>query len=209
MKKLLLMMLLAGPVWAEDKPAPNVDLAAVAVPGGVATYVAALRLADLGVAGKDPLQVLTAARMLRGLKVTPDARVPDGGKAGVVTVPDVAGMFDAARGMGAGGLVADLIEAVAAEVPPAGVAVRASTSVVEPGKSDHWKLAFYGGVFGEVAVIGMGLGVVVADEAGTVVCQNAASDRTVCGFTPVANGYFEVTVTNDGAGAQSYELVTN
>ena len=217
----LALILLAAPASAEDKP--NLDPTAPAAPGAVALYLSATALYDQGVAAKDPLMVLTAARMMRGLDFTPTIRKPDsqaGGENGKLipirtvisnTLPDK--MFDEARSLDAAGNFSDLIEIMSRETPPTPKSLRVSSSQLAPVGADKWTLQFYGDTYAELAILGARTGnldLSVTDADGNPVCiDNGASDTAYCGFVPLENGDFTVTVTNSGPTPDGYTLLTN
>ena len=215
MKRLTLaLILLAAPALAEDKP--NLDRTALTGPGIVALYLSARALYDLGLAANDPLMVLTAARMMRGVTMTPAQRSPDGTPNDVPPrilppVPDV--MFDKARSMDAAGTFADLIEILSRETVPPPKTLQASPSLLSPAEVDTWTLPFYGGTLAEVAIVGNRTGnldLTVSDAGGHVVCvENGAGYRAYCGFVPQDHGDFTVSVTNSGLAVDGYLLLTN
>lgn len=209
MKRLsLAVMLTALPVMAEE---PNLDSKAPAQPGAVATYLSAMALYDQGVAAQDPLMVLTAARMMRGLAPAP--RPISGGLVPIRTEWPAEGMFGQAQELDAGGAYSDLIEILSRETPPAPRALRLEASALEPAKSRSWTLQFYGGTYAELAVRGNGKGnldFAVADAAGQIICQDRGNgDTAYCGFVALENGDFTVTVTNAGSTTDAFSLITN
>jgi hypothetical protein len=215
MRPLLALSLLASPAFA-DGPL-NLDRRATALPGAVATYVQAERLYELGQAAKDPLMVLIAARMMRGLSLTATARTPDPApdpapaSAPTLAPLDVATMLATAHSLDAGDNYSDLIAAT--EILPTPKALRATAATLPPGAAQVWTLAFFGGTYGEIAIIGHAnatLDLIVSDDNGNHICLDDGSAATaLCGFTPADNGNFTVTVTNPGADPSSYVLLSN
>lgn len=209
----LLALVTASPLWAKD--APNLDPKSPAVPGAVALYLSAQGLYALGVSARDPLMVVTAARMMRGLSVIATPRQPDPEPKTAVPLEslDAKTMLATARKLDAGANYPDLIEFVAAETPPAPKALRATPSQLPPGASEAWTLPFFGGTYGELGIAGHGNGnldLLVTDAAGNHICwDNGSADTAICGFTPAENGDFTLTVTNSGATPDSYILLTN
>lgn len=200
---LLLLITTATPLWAE------------ATPGAVALYLQARALNDLGQTAKDPLMVLTAAHILRGLTLTDTPRTPDPAPdtPATLTVLDPATVLDTARALDAGQNFTDLIDMVARQGGPTPKALRATAATLDAGQTQTWTLAFFGDAYGEVAIIGHGNGnldLLVSDDKGAIVCQdNGSGDRALCGFTPAENGSFTVTVTNAGTTPDGYILLTN
>jgi hypothetical protein len=212
MRLLLALLLTAAPALAQDKAV--LDPAAFAQSGAVALYLQARGLATLGQAAKDPLLVAAAARILQGLTLTDTPRQPDPAPASLPTpgAPDAAALLDTARGLDAGLTYSDLIDLLAREVPPAPKAVRATASTLAPGQSEVWTLPFFGGTYGELAILGDGksnLDMVVTGTGDTQICQDRGSaDAAFCGFTLVENGDVRITIQNVGASPDTYLLLT-
>lgn len=207
----LAVVLCATPLWAEG----NLDPSAPAAPGAVALYLQAHALQGLGQTLKDPLLVLTAAQILRGLTLTDTARTPDPAPDAPTTLtplnPDT--LLDAARTLDAGAQLTDLIDSITRQSGPTPKALRATAETLNPATAQTWTLTFFGGTYAELAILGDGrtnLDMLVTDDAGMPICQdNGNADTALCGFTPVENGSFSVTVTNSGTTAGSYILLTN
>ncbi len=213
MRLILALTLVAAPALAEDNP--NLDPAAAAQPGAVALYLQAQGLYALGQAAKDPLMVLTAARLRRGLSLTDTARTPDPAPAGATTLTTMDGetMLAAARSLDSGENYTDMIEFVARETPPQPKALRATAADLAAGGTQTWSLAFFGGTYAELAILGHANGnldLLVSDDKGNHICLDKGSaDTAFCGFTPAENGSFVVTVTNAGTTEDGYVLLTN
>ena len=158
MRLILALLLTACPALAED--GPGLDPKVPADPGAVALYLQAQQLYVLGQAGKDPLMVLTAARLLHGLTLTETPRLPDPAPERVtaVSAPDAAQVLNSARKLDAGLAYSDLIDMLAREVPPHPRVLRATASTLEPGATEVWTLPFFGGTYGELAILGDGNG---------------------------------------------------
>ena len=207
----LALLLTATPLRADG----NLDRAAPALAGAVALYLQARSLHDLGQTAKDPLLVLTAAQILRGLTLTDTPRTPDPAPetAAPLTAPDPATMLDTARKLDAGQSFTDLIDSIARQTGPAPKALRATAASLDPAQAQTWTLTFFGGAYAELAIAGHGNGnldLLVSDDKGTIVCQdNGSGDTALCGFTPAENGTFTVTVTNSGTTPDGYILLTN
>lgn len=91
--------------------------------------------------------------------------------------------------------------------------ITAATSTLGAGQTDTWRIALFGMSAATLAVIGDGdtpLTLSVTDEIGTPICASPAAPLPdPCGFTPQRNGFFTVTVTNQGTVTNSYQLVAN
>lgn len=209
----LALILLATPAWPEDKP--NLDPTAAATPGAVALYLSANALYALGTAADDPLVILTAAKMLRGVALIAADRNPDPAPETVsaLTQPDPAAMLATARALNVDSGLTDLINATAAETPPQPKSLRATAAQLKPGQSQVWTLQFYGGTYAELAILGAGQGnldLSVTDAKGNPIClDNGNAGTAYCGFVPRDNGDFAVTVINSGQSPDTYQLITN
>lgn len=213
----------AVPVSAQDKTGPNMDEAATGQPGGVAQYDMAQNLYALGVANKDALMTLTAAKLAAGVQMTdvePEgAQTPGTGvveETDIVDAPaDAAMMLASARAFAADdetllGLIED-VEAEGARGRIGGASRKLSR--LPAGAIDEWKIPFYGNSYAEIGVSGDGdapLSVVVTDENGNrVSCPARAFATFYCDFVPRWNGYFNISVMNQGTRRNSYYLLIN
>ena len=201
---------LGAPALAEDALDPTLP----ARPGSVALYLTAQRLAALGQSAKDPLMVLAAARILHGLRLSDTARLPDPPPANAAALTDLPGpdLLGIARRLDAGQNYSDLTDMLSREVPPHPKALRATASTLGPGQSEVWTLPFFGGTYGELAILGDGksnLDMVAIGAGDTQICvDNGSADVAFCGFTLVENGMVMVTVSNTGTAPDSYLLLT-
>lgn len=209
------------PAFAEEK-GPNVNTAATGTKGGVATLALAQDLYALGLANKDALTVLTAARLAASVDVKEvEQKKETKGEAvadqpdGVDAPVDVATMLASAKELaGEDETLVGLIEDAEAESGRGRIGGASSTlSRLPAGQTDVWEIPFYGESYAEVAVLGDGdanLDVLVTDENGNTICYDVSwSDKVYCDFVPSWNGYFYVTVQNNGGSRNSYYLMTN
>jgi hypothetical protein len=214
---------LAKPAFAQDSTGPNVDELAAGQSGGVAQYNLAQGLYAIGRANKDALMALTAAKLAAGIEMTDVERdlTQQTGKdvaeenGGEDAPADATMMLAAARDYSAGDeTLLDLIDSAEAEATRnrVGGASR-QLSTLPAGAVEAWKIPFYGDSFAEIGVFGDGdtpLLVIVTDENGNRVgCPARVFDRFYCDFVPKWNGYFNVTVSNQGSRSNSYYLLTN
>jgi len=216
---------LAAPVFAQDKSGTNIDAAGTGTKGGVATLALAQELYDIGVTNKDALTVITAIRLARSVDVkevtdrkkeTTGEEIADQ-EEGVETPRDLASadaIAVATELAGEDEMLIGLIEDIAAEGTRGRIGGASSTlSRLPAGMTDVWEVPFYGNSYAEIAILGDGdanLDVLVADENGNSVCYDVSwSDKVYCDFVPSWNGYFYVTVQNNGARRNSYYIVTN
>lgn len=216
------LVILAGPLAAQDKTKPNLDPAGTGTRGGVAQMAMAQNLYAMGMAEKDALTVLTAAKLAAGVDLTDVEREKEtkggGGAAleeGTDAPVDAATMLASAKVLaGEDETLVGLIEDVEAEGARGRIGGASRTlSRLPAGATDTWKVPFYGDSYAELAVVGDGdadLDVTVADENGNTICYDVSfSDKIYCDFTPSWNGYFFITVENTGAKRNSYYLLTN
>lgn len=214
--------LMTFPVLAQDKTGTNVDKAGSGTKGGVATLALAQDLYALGLANKDALTVLTAAKLAGSVelrevaqKKTTEGTEAAGQEDGTDAPVDAATMLAAARALaGEDEVMAGLIEDAEAEGSRGRIGGASSTlSRLPAGQVDVWEVPFYGASYAELAVLGDGdanLDVAVTDENGNTICADVSwSDKVYCDFTPAWNGYFYVRVENNGAKRNSYFILTN
>lgn len=216
---LILLCTVALPAAAQDQPAPNFAAEGQGLPGGVERIAFAQHLYALGLANKDALTVLNAARLAASVTLndTPRAHETTGDTAEIAAVAALspAQMFDSAASLAAQdeGLL-DLIDASKREATFTPIiSVVSTASTLAAAQTDAWPLLFFGGSLAEVAILGGLSGTLdlqVTDENGNLVCKGAgASAVAYCGFYPVANGIFIVSVTNSASAAITYQLLTN
>ncbi|RUS59415.1 hypothetical protein EGN72_15940 [Pseudorhodobacter sp. E13] len=213
----------AAPGFAQDKTGLNMDEAATGQPGGVAQFDMAQGLYALSLTNKDALLALTAAKLAAGVQMTDveregEQKPADGvtEEADVADAPaDAAMMLASAREFAAGdetllGLIED-IEAEGARGRIGGASRQLSR--LPAGAIDVWKIPFYGNSYAEIGISGDGdapLSVIVTDENGNrVSCPARVYDKFYCDFVPRWNGYFNVSVMNQGSKRNSYYLLTN
>ncbi|MBP6736419.1 MAG: hypothetical protein KA139_03220 [Rhodobacteraceae bacterium] len=215
------LVTLTLPVMAENK-GPNVDTSATGTKGGVATLAMAQDLYALGMANKDALTVLTAAKLAASVEVKEveqkkktEGTETAGQEDGVDAPVDAATMMASAKELaGEDEVLAGLIEDAEAEGSRGRIGGASSTlSRLPAGQTDVWEVPFYGNSYAELAVVGDGdanLDVLVTDENGNTICYDVSwSDKVYCDFVPSWNGYFYVTVQNNGSRRNSYYLMTN
>lgn len=221
------LLALGAPALAEGTTAdpakgPNVNTAATGTKGAVATMAMAQDLYALGMANKDALTVLTAAKLAASVDVKDvDRKKETKGDAiadqsdGVDAPMDAAAMMASAKELaGEDEVLAGLIEDAEAEGSRGRIGGASETlSRLPAGQTDVWEIPFYGDSYAELAVVGDGdanLDVLVTDENGNTICYDVSwSDKVYCDFVPSWNGYFYVTVQNNGGSRNSYYLMTN
>ena len=202
--------------------APNVKSSTTGTKGAVATLAMAQDLYTLGMEQKDALTVLTAAKLAGSVEIKDVERKKEtkgtelAGEAEGKDMPvDAATMMASAKELaGEDEVLAGLVEDAMVEAGRGRVGGASSTlSRLPAGQTDTWEVPFYGDSYAELAVVGDGdsnLDVLVTDENGNTICYDVSwSDKIYCDFVPAWNGYFYVTVQNNGSSRNSYYLMTN
>ncbi len=87
------------------------------------------------------------------------------------------------------------------------------SSSLAGGRTDSWEIAFTGGSYAGLAVVGNGssdLDIVVTDENGNVICFEGGPEASLyCDFVPSWDGFFYVAIENSGGNPTVYDLITN
>lgn len=219
------LVALAPLAMAEEHGAANRDIAASSGNGAVATVALAQSLYAYGLANRDALAVLSAARMMNSVELTdaerkvessPTEGATPGDAEGAAEAPvDAATMLATARELaGENEALLGLIEDAEAAGSRGRIGGPSRTlSRLNAGYTDVWEVPFHGGALAEVAVLGDGdadLDVIVTDENGNTICYDTSfSDKIYCSWTPLWSGPFYVTVMNVGRVRNSYYLLTN
>ncbi|WP_435257475.1 hypothetical protein ACSBLW_15375 [Thioclava sp. FR2] len=223
---LCLSAALAAPISGlADTNGPNILSQGGAAPGGARIFAIAQDLYQIGLANKDALTVLTAARLAGSValqeggelkkETTGTAQETANADAQDSAPPSVADMLNQAKILaGEDDLLLSLIDDAEVEGTRGrvGGAIQ-RLSRLPGGLTDVWEVPFYGSAQSEIAIIGDGdsnLDVQIADANGHTICVDlSASDKMMCDFVPAENGYFYVTVQNKGEEKNSYYLLTN
>lgn len=184
----------------------------------VETVRTANELVRYGDAAKDPLALITAARMLKGagLQQAKEERVGPASteKKDKAVATEVDAVLARAKALSAGR--PDLI-ALADDVAKSGArgAVDGPArhiDVVGGRQTDQYRVTFRGGEPARVLVSGDGdsdLDLYVLDENGNQICKDDdATDDMVCGWTPKWTGQFMLRVVNRGS-ANRYVIIHN
>lgn len=218
----LALALHAPALRAEETGGPNVDPAAQASPGAVATLALAHELYALGKAQGDALTVLAAAKLAasvgaeagNGLKKTTTGEA-SGEAAEGPRPPDAEEMFALALDLAQHDelLTALVLDAQAVTGRGRIGGAVSHESGLAGGRTDTWEIPFKGREYAEISVIGGGgsnLDIVVTDENGNVICfEGGPEDVIYCDFVPVWDGFFYVAVENSGGAQNNYSLITN
>lgn len=214
------------PAFAEDKSGANASDMATGDSGPVAHLSMAQELFEYGVANKDALAVLAAARIVQSVATEDVERdketKPTEGMEDVAEEGEgkdkpagLDDMFAAAKEFAGGDpSIEGLIEDAMAEGSRGRVGGATRTlSRLRAGNTDVFKAAFYGGQLAEIAILGDGdanLDLLVTDENGNTICLDRSySDRIYCSFTPAWTGNFAIYVKNQGRVRNSYYILTN
>ena len=210
------------PAWAEE---PNLAADTDGVAGSATRLVLAQRAYGQAMTSGDPVMLLAAIRLARGVTTRPamawerltpseppadqpagrDGPADPGGPQALVILQGLAGDDPDLQ---------DLVYDLDAQLPQGRLQVATvATATLGGGGQDAWRLPLSGAVPAEVALIGDGdspLSLTVVDEGGAVICAlPPGPDPALCRFTPARNGFFTVQVTNSGTVWNSYQLVGN
>lgn len=197
------LLSLALPAWAEGpSPVKVAELSAKAYAAGL-------------MAG-DPLLVLAAAKLRKGLAPVAGDRAALGGVAGGGAPLGWEEMLAAAEALaGDDDVLLGLIEDARVEATK-GVASGPVYNIgsLGNGKGDTYPpIEFRGGEYAEVYVeakTATNLNLGVYDDKGRLVCSDTdISPIAYCGWTPAAPGTFTLKVDNKGPSAADYALMTN
>lgn len=210
------------PAFAE---APNLASEEAGALGAASQLVLAQRTYRHAMESGDPVLLLAAIRLARGVTTRPapgwerltEAEAPrspapersgppDPGSASALAVLHGMAIDDPN--------LQDLAYDLDAQVPHGRLpVVTVAVAGLDGGAVDDWRMPLSGAVPAEIAVLGDGgtpLGLTVTDDTGAVVCTRPpALDPALCRFTPARNGFFSVQVTNAGVEWNSYQLVGN
>ena len=174
------------------------------------------RLYAAGMEARDPLLVLSAAKLRKGLAWVPADRAALGGAVGLGAPRGWEEMLASASDLaGEDPVVLGLIEDVAAETTK-GVASGPVYNIgnLGNGKDDTYPpITFRGGEYAEVYVeakAATNLNLTVHDDKGRLVCSDTdISPIAYCGWTPALEGTFTLKVENKGPATADYALMTN
>lgn len=219
---LLCPLLSLSPAHAEG---PNLAPDSPATRGAATQLVLAHRLYRQAEATGDPVLLLAAIRLARGVTTRPapgwersvtadppPIPAPErggppnpGSEAALAVLQGLAlddpNLLDLAYDLGA--------QVPQGRLPVATVALGGLGSDAE----DSWTLPLSGAAPAEVALIGDGggsIGLTIIDDTGALICTHPPSLLpALCRFTPARNGFFTVQVINTGREWNSYQLVGN
>lgn len=193
--------------------------------GAVAQLITAQRGYDMALASGDPILLLAVIRLARGVVLrqptawqrATEGKGPPDQPTGRTAAPDPAGdqAITTVRAMvGDDPVLQDLVHDLDAQLPQ----TRKKTAVakdadVGAGQVDQWRMPLSGAVPTEIGLIGDGdgaLSLTVMDETGATICILPASTTpALCPFTPARNGFFTITIRNEGAVQNSYRLLAS
>lgn len=194
---------LALPAWAEG-PSP-VKIAELSA-----------RLYATGMQAGDPLLVLSAAKLRKGLAPVAGGHAAVGGTVGDGAPLGWEDMLASATALaGDDPVLLGLIEDAGLE-RPRGVASGPVYNIgsLGNGKGDTYPpIEFRGGEYAEVYVeakAATNLNLAVYDDKGRLVCSDTdISPIAYCGWTPASPGSFTLKVDNKGPAGADYALMTN
>ncbi len=221
LRPLALFLALGGPAPAEG----NLSDTPTGTIGTAARLVLAQRAWQHGLATGELLPMLAAIRQARSVTLRPatgwertttESTLADA-PAGRTAAPDPAS--DAALAImrnlaGDDPDLQDLVYDLDAQLPRGRLETAAVAGAdILPGQTDSWRMALFGQVPAELALIGDTDGplqLTLQDETGALLCALPASvDPALCRITPARNGFFTLTVHNPGMVVNSYRLIGN
>jgi hypothetical protein len=181
-------------------------------------------LAHYGRESKDPLALITAARLRSSIATQNRDSKSREEVAG--NGPPASSLALLAPSLSRDGLLADartyaggdrvllaMIDETTASAPKGRVGVRPASSIkgsVRGGATELMLLNFYRGQKAEIFLATEGLELTVQDEKGRSVCAEAATDqRGLCSWTPRSNGPFYIRIKNPSKAGSAFELFTN
>ena len=191
------------PAYSSDAPVPALK------------QVQASRIMyEAGVAARDPLMIIAAAKLRRSAGLAETER--DGAETRGGEHLSWTAMLEAARNYAGGDeTVLGLIDDTAAEQTK-GVTngpVYNIASLSGKGSDTYKNVPFDGQKYAEVYVEAKGnhdLNVFIYDAQGRLVCSDTdVSAIAYCGWRPRQAGAFSVKVTNESGGGAQYSLMTN
>ncbi|MCP5036563.1 MAG: hypothetical protein GY945_03070 [Rhodobacteraceae bacterium] len=204
-------------------PAAVLTIAATAVTAQEAAPLLRLQTSysmySIGVSMEDPLLIIAAARLRKTVRLEATERVPDD----AAIVDEAAGqplgwrdMLDMADELAAGDpLMEELGEDIRAERAK-GVAtgpVYSIMSIRGGGHDLYSDVQFSGGEYAEIYVEGASgtdLNIQVRDHKDRLVCSDTdISAIAYCGWQPIQDGNFSITVENKSGRGGQYSLITN
>ncbi|NOH97516.1 hypothetical protein [Vibrio sp. 99-70-13A1] len=178
------------------------------------------QLADVGFEQKDPLILMTAAKIyaMTPTKEMERTKESEGGveskKTTDMTV-DFDSLLDYAKEYSGDNesylAMISEIESVKTRGRTSGPAI--STDRVEAGATDTYYIRYRGDRLAELMIIGDGdtdLDVYVYDERGNSICKDDDySDKMYCSWVPAWTGEFEIKIKNRGNVYNVYDILTN
>lgn len=214
-----LILALALPAVAEEA---NLAANPTGSPGTAARLALAQATYDHALRSGDVIALLAAIRIARRITLRPatgwertTAAPPEPAFAAMPNDPAGEAALAIAQNMaGDDPDLQDLVYDLDAQLPRGRPELASmATATLAGGQAEDWRIAFFGEVPAELALLGDGttpLSLTVKDEAEAVICTTPASPvPALCLFTPARNGFFSVTIGNAGAGAASYRLIGN
>lgn len=195
-----------------------------AMPSSIKQLMLAQDLFSYGVEMRDPVAVLTAAKITAAIPVT-DAPLPVDTRPGKAAAgksetdenlpPSAADMFVMAAELASGDdYLLGLIEDAKTEGHRGAVDGASRTlNRLQAGYVDMVKVAFKGGELAELAILGAEeskLNLKITDVEGNTICvEHGQSDELYCAWTPISDGEFYAEIENLSTQRSSYYLLTN
>ncbi|RTZ17281.1 hypothetical protein EJ063_00425 [Vibrio aquaticus] len=199
----------------------NIDKESKVAPDStISNLIVANNLAMKGVEDKDPLLLITSAKLIKLNSVEQKDREKKS-EGGTKSTKQERARYDAQTLLeyaeewsGDNDAYASLIKQVenlSTRGRIGGNAIHSDR--VEAGAVDTYVVPFYGREVAEVAVIGDGdtdIDLHIYDHNGNLICEDTdATDTTYCYWVPRFDGDFIITIKNYGSVYNAYDLLTN
>ena len=225
MPRLAAAVILALSLTPARAEAPNLSVAPDGSPGTASRLVVAQRAYLHALERGDVLTLVAAIRLARSVTLRPATaweKAPavaglSGDAPALSTIPDPASAaaLTIAQNLAEDDPdLQDLVYDLDAQLPRGRTETAvAADGFVAPGQTDDWRIVLFGEVQAELALIGDGanpLALTLTDAGGNALCTSPASlDPALCRLTPARNGFFILSVRNDGPAPTRYRLLGN
>lgn len=198
-------LVLAAPLSAEDTTGPT----------RIKRLEMSRQMYQIGVADRDPLMVIAAAKLRKSVSVTYRERAPEGGTAQRSDPMSAESMLQVAAVLAEGDTLLQTLVDDARLYDVKGVIdgpVFSSTAIAAQKTDRYPQIPFRGGDFAEIYVEGKGqsdLDLLVYDGANRLVCSDTdVTDKAYCRWKPDDTTHYTIQVVNKGNGTE-YALYTN
>jgi len=223
-KSIILVATIAATVFAGPKTEQNADAKAAPVSESAVQIQLASNLSQYGIANKDALSMITAAKIVKSLSIKPDTTKKEGEatqataapkSTGVTPVLDLNQLLAKAKEYAGGrkdllALIEEVKNSKSKQVANyEGWAIRDSR--VDAKSIDTWPVTFVAGVAANVTISGDGdtdLDLKIYDSNDNLICEALSYiDDESCTWYPRWTGEFKVKVINRGSVYNRYQIL--